>query len=383
MNLFILAGEASGDAHAGALLRALHELRPGVRSFGIGGDRMALHGFEALRHVREMGVTGITEAARRVPFFRRVLDETAEEVVRRRPDTVVLVDYPDFNILLGREIHARAPEIPVVYFIGPQVWAWRRGRIRDIGLFARRVLVIFPFEEALYREAGVEAHYVGHPLVDEAFPTVSREVFLESMGLDPKRKTVALLPGSRMSEVERHLAPVLAGARLLAEARPDVQFVLSSAPTLDPGFIPSTAAWRSAQRLRIALSFDRIYNMLGAADAAAVASGTSTVEAALLDVPMTVVYGLSGASHWLARRLVRVPWISMVNILAGEEIVKELVQKEFNPENVAREVGALLDPARRDEVKRGLARVRAALGESGAARRAAEWVLRTAEEGKA
>jgi lipid-A-disaccharide synthase len=384
MELFLLAGEASGDAHAASLLRAMREMRPDVRAFGIAGDQCAAQGFEILHHARDMGVVGLTEAVRRLPFYRRVLQEMADAVTARRPDGVVLVDFPDFNLRLGREIRARAPDIPSVYFISPQVWAWRRGRVHDIAAFARRVLVIFPFEEELYRDAGVEAVYVGHPLVDEARPTASRESFLESVGLDPEKPTVAVLPGSRESEVRRHIEGMLGAAARLAGERPEMQFVLSSAPTLERGFIPGHPAWRRAERLRIALSRDCVYNILHAADAAMVTSGTATVEAAMLGVPMVVVYGLSRLSYFVARRIVDVPWIAMVNLLAGEAVVPELIQEKFRAGPLAREVRAILeDSTRRETMLKGLEKVRKALGESGAARRAAEWVLRTVEEAPA
>ncbi|UCF81788.1 MAG: lipid-A-disaccharide synthase [Acidobacteriota bacterium] len=384
MELFLLAGEASGDAHAASLLRAVRQMRPDVRAFGVAGDQCAAQGFEVLHHARDMGVVGLTEAVRKLPLYRRVLQEMADAVAARRPDGVVLVDFPDFNLRLGREIRVRAPDIPIVYFISPQVWAWRRGRVHDIAAFARRVLVIFPFEEEFYRDAGVEAVYVGHPLVDEARPTASREDFLESAGLDPGRPTVAVLPGSRESEVRRHIEGMLGAAARLAEERPEMQFVLSSAPTLERGFIPAHPAWRRAERLRIALSRDCVYNVLNAADAAMVTSGTATVEAALLGVPMVVVYGLSRLSYFVARRIVDVPWIAMANLLAGEAVVPELIQEKFRARPLAREVRAILeDSTRREVMLKGLEKVRKALGESGAARRAAEWVLRTVEEAAA
>ena len=384
MELFLLAGEASGDAHAASLLRAMREMRPDVRAFGVAGDQCAAQGFEILRHARDMGVVGITEAIRKLPFYRRVLQEMADAVAARRPDGVVLVDFPDFNLRLGREIRARAPDIPIVYFISPQVWAWRRGRVHDIAAFARRVLVIFPFEEELYRDAGVEAVYVGHPLVDEARPTASREIFLESAGLDPEKPTVAVLPGSRESEVRRHIERMLDAAARLAGERPEMQFVVSSAPTLERGSIPGHPAWRRAERLRIALSRDSVYNVLNAADAAMVTSGTATVEAALLGVPMVVVYGLSRLSYFVARRIVDVPWIAMANLLAGEAVVPELIQEKFRAGPLAREVRALLeDSTRREKMLKGLEKVRKALGKPGAARRAAGWVLRTLEESPA
>jgi lipid-A-disaccharide synthase len=375
--LLISAGEASGDAHAARLMRAFCELpgAPALPSFGLGGDAMRALGFEAMHHAREMAVTGISEALAGLPRYRRAFEDLLDAAETRRPDAAVLVDYPDFNIRLGAELRGRFPSLPIVYYISPQVWAWRRSRVHDIASFATLVLTIFPFEEEIYRRAGAPVRYVGHPLVDEVAmgQGVSREIFLESLDLDPAVPAVALLPGSRVNEVRRILPLMLeAASLLLREGRP-IQFVLSSAPTLPPGLVSGMAESLVRAGAPIAVSFDRLYNVLSSCQAAAVCSGTATVETGLMGVPMAVVYRVSPLSYFLARRIVRVPWISMVNILAQEEVVPELVQGRFTPEALAAELRELLwNSQRRSVMLQGLGKMKTALGGPGAARRAAE-----------
>jgi lipid-A-disaccharide synthase len=365
--LLVASGEPSGELYAAELVRHLRELRPGLEVFGLGGDRLQAEGATLLAHVRDLAVVGLLEVLSHLRQIRGVFRRVLDEVDRDPPAAAVLVDYPDFNLRLAGELHRRG--IPVVYYVSPQIWAWRGGRIRAIRATVARMLVIFPFEEALYREAGVPVEFVGHPLVDLVRPP-SREDFLRGLGVSPGRDVVAVLPGSRPKEIAHNL-PGLAGAvRLLHAWRPELEFLLPLAPTIDPRLLEP-----DLRGLPVRLVPDGAHPVLAACQAAMVASGTATVEAALLGAPMVVVYRLSAMTHFLGSRLVKVPHVAMVNLIAGKRAVPELIQHEFTPERVASEVRSLLEhPERREAMKRDLDEVRRRLGENGASRRAAEAV---------
>jgi len=302
-----------------------------------------------------------------LPLFRRIFRGLLAAVDERRPDLAVLVDYPDFNLRLARALHRRG--IPVVYYVSPQVWAWRPGRLREIRAHVAHMIVIFPFEQKVYDDAGVPVTFVGHPLIDLVAPEGDRDAFLAGQGLDPARPVIALLPGSRRKEIA-HNVPTIAGAvRLLAERRPDLQFLAAVAPSID------ARALRAALPQYVALAEGRTHAVLAAATAAIVASGTATVEAALLGTPMVVVYRLSELTFRLGRRFVKVPHVAMANLIAGRRIVPELIQHEFTAERVAAEVLALLGPAG-ETMREALGDVRRRLGAPGASGRAADVVTR-------
>ncbi len=366
--LLVSCGEFSGDLYGGELLRHLRPLLPDLEAFGLGGDRLAEQQVRLLAHVRDLAVVGLLEVLAHLRKIRGVFHAVLAELDRQPPDLAVLIDYPDFNLRLARELHRRG--IRVLYYVSPQVWAWRRGRMRSIREAVSRMLVIFPFEEALYKEAGVPVSFVGHPLVDLVRPTPDRAAFLSGLGLDPARPLVALLPGSRTQEIAHNLPPLLEALRLLARARPDAQFLLAAAPSLD------TAALEGRLRgLPVRLVQDQTHAVLGAATLALVASGTATVEAALLGTPMIVVYRLSALTYALGRPLVRVPHFAMANLIAGHRVVPELIQGDFTPEKVVAEALALLgDPSRLAGMREALGEVRRRLGPPGAGARAAEVV---------
>jgi lipid-A-disaccharide synthase len=366
--LLISSGEPSGDLYAGELLRELRALKPELSAFGLGGDRLAAAGATLLAHVRELAVVGLWEVVSHLRRLRRVFRSVLAVVDRERPAGAVLVDYPDFNLRLARELKRRG--VPVVYYVSPQIWAWRGGRIRAIRRCVDHMAVIFPFEEPLYREAGVPVSFVGHPLVDLVHPAPDRGAFLREIGLDPCRPVIALLPGSRPKEVGHNLPPLSGALRQLHERRPDAQYVLAVAPTLDPSLVRERL-----QGLPVACVVDRTHAVAGAADVALVASGTATVETALLGTPMVVVYRLSPLTYLLGRPFVRVPHYAMVNLIAGRRVVPELIQREFTPARVAEEALALLtDAPRAGRMRQDLAEVRRNLGRPGASSRAAEVV---------
>jgi lipid-A-disaccharide synthase len=374
--VLVSCGEPSGDLYAGDLVHHLRDRAGPLDVFGLGGDRLEGEGGRLLAHVRELAVVGLLEVLRHLRRLRAVFRSVLEEVERQRPDVAVLVDYADFNLRLARELKARG--VPVVYYVSPQVWAWRRGRIRAIRDSVARMVVIFPFEEPLYREAGVPVTFVGHPLVDLARPAADRAAFLTGQGLDPQRPVLAVLPGSRRQEVAHNLAPIAGALRQLRALRPDLQLALAVAPSLDPARLDPCLSGLPVTRVA-----GRTHALLSAATAGIVASGTATVEAALMDLPMVVVYRVSPLTYALGRPFVRVPHFAMANLIAGREVVKELIQRDFRSEAVAREALAVLeDPGRRDRIREGLAQIRARLGPPGASARAAAVVAQLLGEPK-
>lgn len=366
-------GEASGDLYAGALALELQRLAPGVHIVGIGGEKLHAAGAELVADYRGLSVTGIIEVLSILPRSLRVLKQMRERMLRDRPDVIVLIDFPDFNFRLASA--ARELGIPIVYYVSPQIWAWRPGRIKVIKQVASKVLVIFPFERTLYEDAGVPVEFVGHPLPALIQVTEPRERLLAGVGLDPAAPTVALLPGSRPNEV-RSILPNLVEAATAIRARvPNAQFVIARAPKLsDQMFEPfSRFAGPSA------IVAGRADDVLNASDVVITASGTATVQAALHGKPMVIVYRLAPLTYRIGRPFVKVDTFGMVNLLAGRRVVPELIQDDFTPARVADETVSLLtDPARAAEMRRALAEVRTALGEAGATRRAAEAVLSVA-----
>jgi lipid-A-disaccharide synthase len=367
--ILISAGEASSDMYAARLATALHA-RTGARLFGMGGKRMAEAGVELIADYHQVAVVGISEVLHKIPTVVGVQRKIAAEAVRRRAALAILVDSPGTHLGVARRLKNNG--IPVGYFIGPQVWAWRPGRVRVVKRLVERMVVIFPFEEAIYREAGVPVDFVGHPLVDVVKASMSRAEFAARHGLDANRPIVTLLPGSRRSEIERHYPLIMEACERLSrevQNRGAIQFVLAAAPALGRElFAPYERPGVSVTRVEGAT-----YDALGAADCAIVASGTATVEAALLGTPMVVVYRVSPTSAFVLRRLVRSPFIAMVNLIAGRRVVPELIQDQFTSEAVVEEVRKLLgSPAARDEMKAGLAEVRTKLGPGGAIERAAD-----------
>jgi lipid-A-disaccharide synthase len=367
--ILISAGEASSDMYAARLAAALRA-RTGARLFGMGGKRMAEAGVELIADYHQVAVIGISEVLHKIPTVVGVQRKIAAEAVRRRAALAILVDSPGTHLGVARRLKNNG--IRVGYFIGPQVWAWRAGRVRVVKRLVERMVVIFPFEEEIYREAGVPVNFVGHPLVDVVRASMSRTEFAARHGLDAARPIVTLLPGSRRSEIERHY-PLIVDAceRLSREAqnRGAIQFVLAAAPALGRElFAPYERPGISVTRVEGAT-----YETLAAADCAIVASGTATVEAALLGTPMVVVYRVSPTSAFVLKRMLRSPFIAMVNLIAGRRVVSELIQDQFTSAAVEEEVRKLLEsPAARDEMKAGLAEVRTKLGPGGAIERAAD-----------
>jgi lipid-A-disaccharide synthase len=363
--LLVCCGEPSGDLYAGELVRHLRLRFPGLSTLGLGGDRLAAEGTRLVAHVRHLAVVGLLEVLRHLRRVRGIFHDVLRAVDEERPDLAVLVDYPDFNLRLARALRARG--VRVAYYVSPQIWAWRSGRIRTIRETVAHMIVIFPFEEALYREAGVPVTFTGHPLVDLVREVRDPVAVLRSVGLDPARPVVAVLPGSRPQEVAHNLPPLAGALARLRDQRPGLQCAIAVAPGLERE--PVAAALSGVPATLVA---GRTHDLLGSATCGIVASGTATVEAALLGMPMVVVYRLSPLTYTLGRPFVRVPHYAMANLIAGRRVVSELIQGEFTAERVASETLDLLDdPARRREVREGLWVVRERLGPPGASERAA------------
>ena len=366
LRLFVSAGEASGDRHAAGLVRGLRRRVGDLEVRGLGGDRLRAEGVDLLAHVEDLSVLGFAEVIQRLPYFLRLWKRVVREIQTWRPHLVLPVDYPGFNLRLGTR--ARSRGIPVAYYIAPQVWAWRRDRRPGIARAVDRLLVVFPFEEALFREAGIDAVFVGHPLLDELAAGEDRETARSQMGVSPEARLLALLPGSRAQEV-RQILPVLARAAESLQAR-GVVSVVSRAPGLDD------ALFRPARKAGVSLWTGSAATLARAADAALVASGTATLETGLQGTPLAVVYRTGLANWMLARALVGVRRVGLVNIAAGGERVPELLQGGFTPEAAARTAERLLfDEAERREQAAYLATLRERLGGGGAVERAVEAVL--------
>ncbi|MEA2339555.1 MAG: lipid-A-disaccharide synthase [Thermoanaerobaculia bacterium] len=385
--LAIIAGEASGDLHAAEVLRELKRIDPAIETFGIGGDLLAREGMRLVHHAREMGIVGFFNVLRHLRMFRRIFDETVAEIAKQKPDAVLLVDYPGFNLRMARR--CKELGLRVVYYISPQLWAWRRGRVKQVAKYVDRMIVIFPFEETFYREHGIEAAYVGHPLIEELQHIVrpgvgSRESGVGATGIadtnaassptpDPRPPTpsvrIALLPGSRKAEVRSLLPAMLDAVEILGRERTIDAYVVQ-APTIPRAMLDEFVSGRNVR----VVEHDN-GEPVAAAAVALSSSGTATLECAVLGTPVIVMYKLSLANYWLGRMVVTIPHFALINIVAGKKIVPELIQGDVNGQRIAAETRRLLEPANYAAVVEELAAVRSKLGDAGAARRAAEAIM--------
>jgi lipid-A-disaccharide synthase len=372
MQFLLSAGEASGDNYGAQLIDALRQLSPGAEFFGMGGEKMRAAGADLQVHAHEVAVVGLVEVLTHLPAIHKRFRHVVAEAGLRKPDAAILIDFPDFNLRLAKELHALG--IPVFYFVSPQIWAWRTGRVKQIQQYVHKMIVIFPFEQEFYRRHGVEVSYVGHPLAYLPAPEVSRPEFAGQYSLFPRKQWIALLPGSRRKELRMNLPVMLEAVDLLREQGNDFEYLLPVASTLDSEWVryqlgPATDWVKLTSDARATVMLSR---------AAVVASGTATVEAALTGTPFIVVYRLSPLTWLLGRRLVSVDTFAMPNLIAGRRVVPELIQSGFTAENVVRELTAILadGPARR-QMQEGLQEVQQRLrdkegGESPAMRAARE-----------
>jgi len=374
--ILVVAGEASGDAHAAALIRELSVQAPDLRVLGLGSDLMQEAGAEILQHYRGIAVVGITEVVSHLGAIRQAMNRLLDTVAKRSIAAVILVDYPDFNMALARRLRRRHPDLPLIYFISPQVWAWRSGRVHKLAKLVDRLLVILPFEEKLYADAGVAVDFVGHPLLDDPIGSESRPDFAKRHGLDPELPWLGLLPGSRTREVDRLLSPMLGAAELVLAERVH-EVVIPRARGLDRDlFDAPLAALSASSRASVHVIDDDYHALLPHLRVAAVCSGTATLETALAGTPEVVVYKTSWLTYNLGKLLVRISNIALVNVVAGRRGVPELLQADVTPANIARHLMPLTEEgSARTECLEFLREVRTRLGEPGASARAAAAVL--------
>lgn len=370
-SVLIVAGEASGDLHGANLVREMKALDSSLSFSGVGGPKLEAEGVRLLARSSEMAVVGITEVFTKIRFILGVFLRLRKMLRKEKPELLILIDYPDFNLRLAAA--AKAAGVRVFYYVSPQVWAWRKGRIRQIRRVVDRMAVILPFEKAFYEGRGYAVHFVGHPLLDVVKRTRSRETALTDFGLHDKRPIVALLPGSREKEV-KGLLPVMLGAAIhVKEEYAEAQFILPLADTVDPQMVDRIIR---AYPVSVTVVTGMIYDAVGLADMAMVASGTATMETALLETPMVIVYRISSFTAAVGRRLIRLEHIGLPNIIAGRTLVPELIQEDTNASRLADEaIKILSDRKRYDEIRKGLAEIRKKLGETGASRRAARLAL--------
>jgi lipid-A-disaccharide synthase len=370
--VMIMSGEASGDLHGANLARELWKQDPSMIIYGVGSKQMQGAGVRMLADAKEISVVGITEVLTHLGVIYRVYASLKRFLKRERPDLLILIDFPDFNIMLGKA--AQKSGIPVIYYISPQVWVWRKGRIKTIARLIKAMIVVFPFEVPLYEKAGVDVRFVGHPLTDVVQSELTKERAKSVFGLDASRRTIALLPGSRKSELTHLLPDMLAAAKILSTRFQDLQFILPVAPTLDQDFL---RPFVEQCGVPVRMIEGRVYDVLRASDAAIVTSGTATLETGLMAIPMVIVYRVSAITYSILSRLVHsgLKHVGLVNIVADERLVPELIQEELTPQHMADAIARMLtDPVYYDQIRVGLDRVRKRLGDGGASARAASVV---------
>lgn len=376
LRLMLVAGEASGDAHGASLVDALRQAASDIEFefFGATGSRMRAAGVESIIDTDKLSILGLWEIATALPKFFAAYTKLKQAVIERNPDAVILIDWPDFNLRLARWLHRRGTR--VIYYISPQLWAWRSYRANSIRRDVDLLLSILPFEKDWYAARGItDVEYIGHPLAGTVVAGCDREEFCRRQGLDPHRPIISLLPGSRHKELQRILPPMLDAAAKISEQREDVQFVVVVAPNRDPREAHQIISARNSQLTNLHVSRHETREALAASDAAAVTSGTATLEAALLGTPMVIVYKESPINWHVLGSLINVDHYGLVNLIAGTRVVTELMQNDLDGTRLSRELMDLLNPNRSVEVRRELAAAVEKLGSNGASRRAAEKIL--------
>ncbi|VBB09272.1 lipid-a-disaccharide synthetase [Lucifera butyrica] len=376
--IMISAGEASGDLNGARVAEALRQLEPDIRLFGMGGKAMQAAGVEIVYDIADLGVMGLVEVVKSLPKLFALRDRLAGVMDQERPDVLVVIDYPGFNTRLAKAAKARG--IPIVYYISPSAWAWGKGRAKEIAGLVSRIAAIFPFEAEVYREAGANVTFVGHPLLDIVQPAMSKQEAYAHFGADPARPVLLLMPGSRRQEIEKLLPVMLAASEKILREVPDCQFFLPIASTISREMLQNKI---EQYRVPVQLTTDNTYDLMHIADGAIAASGTATLEAALMQVPTVIIYKTAALTAFLARFLVKIPHIGLPNIVAGRRIVPELLQNDANPENIARETLAILGQEKcQKRVRQDLTEVRNKLGQTGAVGRVAGVILEVAEEAR-
>ena len=372
--VMISAGEASGDIHAGAITAALKKLDKNIEVYGMGGELLRNAGGEVIFDIKDHSVMGFVEVIKRLPDIFKLKNDFVKLLKERRPDVFVTIDYPDFNMRIAKIAHDMG--IPVLSFIPPSAWVWRKGRAKDVAKITDKVACIFPFEYDVYKEAGAKAEFVGHPLVDIVKPEMTKKEAEEWAGKSAYKKLVLLMPGSRLMEIEKTLPTLLEAAKHIQAQMPEVQFIVPRAGTIPVELIKDKI---KASGLEASITEGHNYDLFSIADLALATSGTVTLEAALCDLGCVIVYKASPISFRIAKLVVKIPHIGLPNIVAGKEVLPELLQDDFTPDNVAQHALELLQPERNAKMHEDLAYVRQRLGEAGAVDRVAKLILRMTE----
>lgn len=377
MKIMFAAGEASGDLHGAHLAKALRDLDPSLECIGMGGTQMAAAGVRIIYDIQQLGVIGVGEIIKKIPFFFRLRDFLLETMAKEKPDVLICIDYPGFNMRLMKKVKEELG-IPVIYYILPTIWAWNKSRGPVIAKYADLAVSMFPFERDIYRALGANVVYAGHPLLDTVKPTLSYDESIRYFGLDPQKKTVLLMPGSRLQEVRGLLPCMLAAAKQLTTVMGNVQFLLPRASTIDRDTL-----WEyiKAANVHIIVGEDRVYDMMQVSTAALVASGTATLETALMEVPTVLIYRVNTLTYWLSKVLVHIQNIGLPNIIMGKRIMPELWQDDVTPEHIVATLRPLLEDERcHQEARQAMAAVRRTMGTPGAVARIAKTIYAFAKE---
>lgn len=365
--ILLVTGEASGDLYGSHLLRSIKIFHPEVDFFGIGGEHLRASGMRLLFHSKYLSVVGITEVFIKTPYILKAFNILKESIDKEKPDLVILIDFPDFNLRVARFVHKKG--IPIVYYISPQIWAWRPKRIRTIAKTVRKMIVLFQFELKLYDGAGIDVEWIGHPLLDLVKPTLPKETAFRQFGLSPEKTTIALLPGSRMHEVKRLLPSLIESAKILISKIPDLQFIIPLASGISKSYV-SNFLKNCYPPVKVVEGLT--YDVMNVSELLITASGTATLEGALLEKPMVIIYKVSLLSYLIGRLMIKVDRIGLVNLVAGKKIVPELIQKDACPRRISEEALYILkNPHIYRKIKEELSEIRLRLGEPGASERAA------------
>ncbi len=363
--VLVVAGETSGDLHGSSLMNRMKTVMPDIECKGIGGTRMIEEGLEAVRHVRDMNFMGLAEVICHLPYLHRTMRELKSLVDAWRPDLAILIDYPGFNLKFARYIKRK--NIPVMYYISPQLWAWHKSRVKLVRKYVDRMVVLFDFERDFYNMYGINVDFVGHPLLDVVHPSQDRETFRTSLGANETVSLIGLIPGSRKQEIDRILPSMVESIEIIKKNQNKVVAALGCASEIEDNYYE-----RFTGGSDIILMRGMTYDIMAHADALVVTSGTATLESGILGTPMVIVYRTSPLTYHIGKMLVSVPSIGMINIVAGSRIVPELLQNEVTPDNIADEVKKFLqDRQLRDATKYALGKAREKLGERGASEKAA------------
>jgi len=365
--ILLVAGEASADLHGSHVVRELKRIDPSVHMYGIGGEELRRAGMAILFDARDLSVVGIVEVVSRLPHIRKVFNTLKRQIEEAPPRLLILLDYPDFNLRLAAV--AKKHRVPVLYYISPQIWAWRQGRVKKIARIVDQMAVVFPFEVPLYEKEGVPVQFVGHPLLDREIPAFDSAGSLEAFGMKPGWPVIGLLPGSRKSEIERLLPVMLAAAERIRKEYPLAQFIIPVAPGIRREEIET---WVAQKKVPVTMVENQLHRALQVCSLVLVASGTATLETALMKKPMIILYKISFLTYLIGRLMIRVPCIGLANIVAGTQVVPELIQADASPQRIAGEALALLkSPERLAAMERDLGRIRERLGAPGASARVA------------